>query len=275
MPKVESPETVNGRSATLRFVGRSVVVLGGSGVLGSAIARAFAEEGARVAIGFRTSESKARAVVEDIAAKGGTAHCESVDVTDLTSLERFIRTVVERYGGVDVLVNAFGRIDVADAVRFREIDSDAWDELFEVDVKGTMLACRATLSALENSPHASIVNFSGSYGNGTNPENLVSSVAVAYCAAKGAIRAFTAALARDLAPGIRVNAIAPGMIEANWDADWNIPEEHIAEAVRGTALRRMGRPEEIAQTALFLASDGAAYMTGQTLQFDGGWSLTG
>jgi 3-oxoacyl-[acyl-carrier protein] reductase len=65
------------------------------------------------------------------------------------------------------------------------------------------------------------------------------------------------------------------MIEANWDADWSIPEEHIAEAVRGTALRRMGRPEEIAQTALFLASDGAAYMTGQTLQFDGGWSLTG
>lgn len=271
----EDSDIEGGNRSVGRFSKRSVVVLGGSGVLGAATARAFGREGASVAVGFRTSETEAHNVANSIVAAGGVAYCFRVDVCESTSLDNFFENVVERQGGVDVLVNAFGRIDVADAVRFDRIDPDAWDRLFEIDVKGTMLACRAALPYLSQSSNAAIVNFSGSYGNGTNPENLVSSVAVAYCAAKGAVRAFTAALARDLAPNVRVNGIAPGMIEANWDADWNISQEHLDEAIAATALGRMGRPEEIAQTVLYLASDGAGYMTGQTLQIDGGWTLTG
>ena len=96
-----------------------------------------------------------------------------------------------------------------------------------------------------------------------------------YCAAKGAVRGFTTALARDLAPRIRVNAVSPGPIEANWDADWDIPAEHVEEAIAMTPLKRMGVPEEIAETVLFLASDGGGYITGQMVLADGGWTFMG
>lgn len=256
-----------------RFSGRSIVVLGGAGVLGGATSLAFGLEGANVAVGYRSSAKRATDIADEIHAAGGRSFCARVDVTSAESLEEFLALANETFGGIDTLVNAFGRIDVADAVRFERIDPDAWDELFKIDVKGTMYACRAALPYLRRSPVASIVNFSGSYGNGTHQENLVSAVAVAYCSAKGAIRAFTTALARDLAPTIRVNAVAPGMIEANWEADWNIPREHIDEAIQHTLLGRMGRAEEIAQTVLFMASEGAGYLTGQTILVDGGWTL--
>ena len=258
-----------------RFAGRSVIVTGGSGALGGATARAFAREGARVAISYRGGRDAAEALVADVVATGGQAVALQLDLTDEHSVEQFVSAVVERHGTVDVLVNSAGRIDAADAVRFDRIDPAAWDALFHIDVKGTMLMCAAVVPYLRANGGGVIVNFSGSYGNGVNQENLVNSVAVQYCAAKGAVRAFTAALARDLAPTIRVNAISPGAIEANWEGDWGIPPEHVEEALAMTPLRRMGRPEEIAESVLFLASDGGGYITGQVLQVDGGWIMTG
>lgn len=251
------------------------VVLGGSGVLGGATARALGREGAKVAISYRGGKDAAMRSIEAISAAGGTAHAGYVDVTDQTSIDSFVNEAAERYGGIDVLVNAFGRIDPADAVRFADIDPDAWDMLFKIDVRGTYLACRSAVPHIQRRGKGAIVNFSGSYGNGVNQENLVNSVAVQYCAAKGAIRAFTASLARDLAPTIRVNAVSPGPIEANWEADWKIPKEHIDEAIAMTPLKRMGQPDEIAETVLFLASDGGGYVTGQIVQVDGGWVLAG
>jgi 3-oxoacyl-[acyl-carrier protein] reductase len=258
-----------------RFAGRAVIVTGGSGALGGATAKAFAREGARVAISYRRGRDAADAIVADVAAAGGEAIALPLDLGDESAAEAFVDAVVERFGRVDVLVNAAGRIDAADAVRFDRIDPDAWDALFRVDVKGTMLMCAAAVPQLRAAGGGAIVNFSGSYGNGVNQDNLVNSVAVQYCAAKGAVRAFTAALARDLAPDIRVNAISPGAIEANWEGDWGIPPEHVAEALAMTPLRRMGKPEEIAESVLFLASDGGGYITGQVLQVDGGWLMTG
>ncbi|MBI5090300.1 MAG: SDR family oxidoreductase [Actinobacteria bacterium] len=258
-----------------RFAGRTAIVTGGSGALGGAIARSFAREGANVAISYRNGEEAARRVVEDIVASGGQGFAGRLDLGDASTVEPFVSAVIDRFGAPDVLVNTAGRIDAADAVRFDQIDADAWDRLFDVDVKGTMLMCAAVVPHMRARGRGAIVNFSGSYGNGVNQENLVNSVAVQYCAAKGAVRAFTASLARDLAPTIRVNAVSPGAIEANWEGDWGIPAEHVAEALSMTPLRRMGRPEEIAETVLFLASDGGGYITGQILQVDGGWMMTG
>ena len=258
-----------------RFEGRTVIVTGASGALGGASARAFAAEGGAVAAGYRSGREAADRLIEEIEPGGGTAHASKLDVTDPGSIDEFIASTVERYGGVDVLINAAGRIDAADAVRFKDIDPDAWDALFAVDVKGTYLMCRAVVPHMLERGRGAIVNFSGSYGNGVDQDNLVNSVAVQYCAAKGAVRAFTAALARDLAPTIRVNAVSPGAIEANWEADWEIPQEHVEQALQMTPLKRMGRPAEIAETVLFLASDGGGYITGQIVQVDGGWVLTG
>ena len=258
-----------------RFKGRVAIVTGASGALGGACARALGHEGAKVALAYRSGAEAAGAAVEEITAAGGTGFAAPLDITDEKSVQAFVREAVARYGGVDVLINAAGRIDAADAVRFVDTEPEAWDALFAVDVKGTFLMCRAVVPHMEARGRGAIVNFAGSYGNGVNQDNMVNAVAVSYCAAKGAVRGFTASLARDLAPRIRVNAVSPGPIEANWDADWGIPREHVEQAVAMTPLKRMGVPQEIAETVLFLASDGAGYITGQMVLADGGWTLAG
>jgi 3-oxoacyl-[acyl-carrier protein] reductase len=258
-----------------RFAGRVAVVTGAGGALGGAVARALGREGARVALGYRTSRQTAEDNVAQIAAAGGDAFAAQLDVTDDSSVADFVAGVVERYGEIHVLVNTAGRIDPKDAVRSADIVPAELAALLNVDVLGSVRMCQAVRPHMEAAGQGSIVNFSGSYGNGVDQDNLVNSVAVGYCTTKGAVRAFTASLARDLAPVIRVNAISPGAIEANWEADWGIPPAHVEEAVRMTPLKRMGLPEEIAEATLFLASDGAGYVTGQVLQVDGGWLMTG
>jgi 3-oxoacyl-[acyl-carrier protein] reductase len=258
-----------------RLEGRVALVTGAGGALGGAVARALGREGATVALGYRSSESSAREALGEIEAAGSAGHIARLEVTDEQSVARFVAEAVERYGRIDVVVNAAGRIDPDDAVRFADSRAEAFDALLDVDLLGTFRVCQAAVPHLRESGNGAIVNFSGSYGNGTNQENVVNSVAVTYSAAKGGVRALTSALARDLAPEIRVNAVAPGPIAANWEEDWEIPQEHIEEALAMTPLGRMGKPEEIAETVLYLASDGGGYTTGQVLEVSGGWILDG
>jgi 3-oxoacyl-[acyl-carrier protein] reductase len=258
-----------------RFTGRVALVTGAGGVLGGATALALGREGAKVVLGYRSSGAAAEANVEAITAAGGEAHAAHLDVTDDESVLAFVGDAVARFGSIDVLVNTAGRIDARDAVRFDALAADDLRALIEVDVLGTVRMCKAVIPHMRAAGRGSIVNFSGSYGNGVDKDNLVNSVAVGYCTAKGAVRGFTASLARDCAPEIRVNAIAPGAIAANWDADWGIPAEHLEQAREMTPLARFGQPEEIAEAVLFLASDGGGYTTGQILQVDGGWLMTG
>jgi 3-oxoacyl-[acyl-carrier protein] reductase len=258
-----------------RFEGKVALVTGAGGALGGAVARALGREGASVALGYRSSEDSARTALGEIEASGSRGHIALLEVTDRESVDRFVAEAAERYGRIDVVVNAAGRIDPADAVRFADSDGAAFAALLDVDLLGSFRVCQAAAPHLKRSGNGAIVNFSGSYGNGIDQDNVVNSVAVTYCAAKGGVRAFTSALARDLAPEVRVNAVAPGPIAANWEDDWEIPKEHIDEALAMTPLGRMGRPEEIAETVLYLASDGGGYTTGQVLEVSGGWILDG
>ena len=206
--------------------------------------------------------------------RGGQAHCGQLDVTDQTRWTR-CRRCRRRYGRLDVLVNAAGRLDEADTVRFSELDTAAASALLQVDVIGAMRMCHAVRPIMLESGGGAIVNFSSTYGNGTNPENAINFVPVTYSTAKGAIRGFTTTLARDLAPEIRVNALAPGPISGEWETEWGVSPEHIEEAIAMNPLKRFGKPEEIAETVLFLASDGAGYITGQVIHVDGGWVPAG
>ena len=254
-----------------RFDGRVALVTGGGGTLGGAVAGAFGSEGAAVAIGFRSSSAQAEAVAAEIESGGGRAHPGRLDVTDQESVDAFVTEAMERYGRIDVLVNAAGRLDEADTVRFSELDADAASALLQVDVIGAMRMCHAVRPAMLEGDGGSIVNFSSTYGNGINPENAINFVPVTYSTAKGAIRGLTTTLARDLAPEIRVNALAPGPISGEWETEWGVSPEHIEEAIAMNPLKRFGKPEEIAETVLFLASDGAGYITGQVIHVDGGW----
>jgi 3-oxoacyl-[acyl-carrier protein] reductase len=258
-----------------RFEGRVVVVTGGGGTLGGGVARAFASEGASVAIGYRSSREAADQLVSELEGAGARAHSGRLDVTDEASVDGFIADTVERHGRLDVLVNAAGRLEEADTVRFSDLDTDAASALLQVDVIGTMRMCHAARPRMLEGGGGAIVNFSSTYGNGTNPDNAINFVPVTYSTAKGAIRGLTATLARDLAPEIRVNALAPGPISGEWETEWGVSPENIEEAIAANPMKRFGKPEEIAETVLFLASDGAGYITGQVIHVDGGWVPAG
>jgi 3-oxoacyl-[acyl-carrier protein] reductase len=265
-----TPQWNDGR----RFAGRVALVTGAGGTLGGAIARALAREGAAVAVGYRSSRDAAERAIADIEAEDGQAHLAPLDVTEQGAVDAFVQGAVERHGRIDVLVNAAGRLDAADTVRFAELDPVAAAALLEVDVIGTMRMCHAVAPHMAETGGA-IVNFSSTYGNGIDPDNPINSVPVSYCTAKGAIRGLTASLARDLAPSIRVNALAPGPIQGNWEEEWGISAAQVTQAIAMTPLKRFGVPDEIAETALFLASDGAGYITGQVIHVDAGWVLDG
>jgi 3-oxoacyl-[acyl-carrier protein] reductase len=258
-----------------RFSGRVALVTGAGGTLGGAVAEGFGREGASVLVGYRSSKEAAEAVVAGIVAAGGAALAAQLDVTDQASVDRFVAQADETYGRIDVLVNTAGRIDEADTVRFEEMSADAATALLMVDVLGTMRMCHAVIPFIRRHGHGAIVNFSSTYGNGVTPENAINWVPVTYCAAKGAIRGFTTSLARDVGPEIRVNALAPGPISGNWEQGWGVAPEHIAEAKAMNPLKRFGDPREIAETVLFLASDGAGYISGQVLHVEGGWVPAG
>ncbi len=244
--------------------GRRALITGATANIGAATARLFAREGARLLLVDRDPaiEETAAAIRES----GGDADAVVADVSSADEVGALAARVDDVLGGLDVLVNnaAIQRVGAVESIPVEE-----WDEIFAINVRGYFLTVRALLPALRASPAPAIVNTSSQVGLHGAPG------ATAYSATKGAVIAFTKALALELAAdGIRVNAIAPGWV----DTAFNTPaitmlggvESH-AELVRATIpLGRQARPEEIAAGSLYLASDLSSYMTGQVLPVDGG-----
>jgi NAD(P)-dependent dehydrogenase (short-subunit alcohol dehydrogenase family) len=239
-----------------------VLITGGGGGLGSAMARGFAREGARVIV-VDIALDKAQAVADDIGRAGGAAWAASVDVTDRGAVAALAASLAERHGAVDVLVNNAGisgraRIDDPEAAQ-------VWDRLIDVNLQGLFNVTHALVPALKQS-RGCIVNLSSIVA-------FVSGISTAgYIASKGAVRSFTQALARDLAPhGVRANAVAPGLmltdmvkpqLQVPGGTDWYMDR---------VPMKRGGEPEEIVGPVLFLASPLASYVTGVVLPVDGGF----
>jgi 3-oxoacyl-[acyl-carrier protein] reductase len=243
--------------------GRSVLVTGGTKGIGKGIAGVFAQAGARVAVSGRDPEAGAGAVAE-LEATGAQAIFIQADVRDAAQSERMVAQAVERFGGLDVLCTNAGIFPKASLQDMTEQDID---EIFATNVKGTMLAARAAIPALTRSGRGRIIITSSITGPITGDPGWSH-----YGATKAAQLGFMRTAAIELAGlGITVNAVLPGNIEsAGMD---ELGEEYIRRMAAAIPLKRLGKPADIGNAALFLATDEAAYITGQLIVVDGGQVL--
>lgn len=245
-----------------RLTRKDALVTGASRGIGRGIAEGLADAGARVAVNHppdRVEQDVAEDVVETIEDAGGEAMTLEGDVSDADSVRSMIETFEDRWSAVDVLVNNAGILTQS---RLVEMPVEMWDETMDVDLRGVFLTTRFALPGMIEEGNGSIINVASQLGI-KGAEELVH-----YSAAKGGVIALTRALAREVSPTVRVNAIAPGPIETDLLND--ITEEWREAKKAELPMDRIGQVEDVVPTAVFLASDDSAYYTGQTLSPDGG-----
>jgi 2-hydroxycyclohexanecarboxyl-CoA dehydrogenase len=238
--------------------GSRVLVTGGASGIGSATARAFAREGARVAL-CDVNIDGASALAAEI---GGIA--VELDVTDTASVRAGVARVVDGLGGIDTLVNCAGWDKI---MPFVDTDEELWDRVIAINFRGVLAVTHTVLPHMIEAGHGSIVSLASEAGRSGSSGEAV------YSGAKAAIIAFTRAVAREVARyGIRANVVLPGLTDTPL-LQRMIDEGHgnLMEAIaKATPLRRFARPEEVAEAVLFLASDRASFTTGETLSVGGG-----
>ena len=234
---------------------KTAVITGGSRGIGEQCVRLFAENGYRVYFTYKSSAERA----EKLARETGAAAVKC-DVSRAEEVESFAAFIKNRGHQTDVLINNAG---VSQIKLFTDISEKDWDFVFDVNIKGMFLMTRALIGDMIRRKYGRIINISSMWGvSGGSCE-------VHYSASKAAVIGFTKALAKEEGPsGICVNCIAPGVIETEMNAA--LDEEAKRELCEETPLMRLGTPQEVARTALFLASDGAGFITGQVISVDGG-----
>lgn len=248
-----------------RLEDKVALVTGGGAGIGRAIAETFAREGAHVVIADRDGDV-AREVAGTIVKSNGAAQAEIVDVTDTGQVKALMQRLANAFERLDVLVNNAG---VGERSDFRHLDDAAWDKVWKTNVDGTVRCSREAFDLLKASGKGSIINLSSVMATKHTRQMSV------YSATKGAVSALSRSLAVEYAPyGIRVNALCPGYVETALIGRY-MAKPMIAKALlTQTPLRRFGTPQDIANAALFLASDEAAYITGADLHVDGGMNVT-
>ena len=248
-----------------RLEDKVALITGGGAGIGRAMAETFAREGASVVIADR-DEAAAQEVADAIVKSNGAAQAYAVDVSSTDEIKALMGAIGEAHGRIDVLVNNAG---VGERADFRHLDDDAWDRVWAVNVDGTVRCAREAFSLLRASGKASIVNLSSVMATKHTRQMSV------YSATKGAVSALTRSLAVEYAPyGIRVNCLCPGYVETALIGRYTANPMIAKALLTQTPLRRFGTPQDIANAALFLASDEAAYVTGASLNVDGGMGTT-
>ncbi len=248
----------------MRLKDKVAIITGGGSGFGEVTARLFAREGAAIMIADINGDA-AQTVAGSIAAEGGQAVWARTDVTSSSSVEAMVQAALNRFGRVDILFNNAGIEGFGTVV---DTDENAWERIFAVHVRGTYLCSKYALPAMiEGRRGGSVVNVSSVAGL-VGIRNMT-----AYSAAKGAILSMTRSMAVDFAQyGVRVNCVAPGTTMTPMGqrlVEGDTPEQ-LALRMSRYPLNRFGRPEEIANAVLFLASDESSYATGSCLVVDGG-----
>lgn len=249
----------------MKLQDRVALVTGAGTGIGRAIAEAFAQEGARVAVNYSRSRDAAAEVVSGIHAAGGSAVAIGASVSVDSEVREMVDLIVREFGRLDILVNNAGWSTRIPHDNLEELTDEVWNRTFDTNLRGAFYCVRAAVPHLRKQEGAAILNVASVAGM----TGLGSSMA--YAASKGAMITLTKSLARALAPGIRVNAIAPGFVRTRF-ASW--PQSAFDEGEAITPLKRLATAEEIAALAVHLAAD-AKSITGETITVDGGMAELG
>ncbi|MEO7908352.1 MAG: glucose 1-dehydrogenase [Roseiflexaceae bacterium] len=246
------------------ITGRVVVVTGGGRGLGAALARGFAEAGARVVIGdqdAQTAQTSAALIVE----RGGQAIATGCDITDPPAVQALLDLAQQHFGALDVLVNNAG-INIPKPAE--QLSLDEWNRIVGVDLTGTFICCQAAGAIMLAQGSGSIINICSVHGHVGSYVHK----AAAYNASKAGVINLTRSLALEWGDrGVRVNGISPGALATELMATRLADPEYVRKTLERLAIKRVGTPDDIVGAALFLASPAAAWITGHMLGVDGGW----
>ena len=249
----------------MRFAKKIAVVTGGAGGVGRALIRKLTGEGAAVMVAD-LSAGGCRSLVEEIGTAGGDIDFVAGDVRDREYCERVVAETVSRFGGVDILFNNAGIIPRGTIL---ETSDEMWHAALDVNLTAMFYLCRAAIPAMKERGGGTIVNTSSVWGVYPGPGHI------AYCTSKGAVASFTKSLGRDHAPdGIRVNAVCPHeintpMLRSGFERRGLDPQKAVEALNRTVPLGHIAEPEEIADVMVFLASDEARYIAGETVEVTG------
>ena len=244
----------------MRFQDQVAIITGGAKGIGMAVALAFIREGAMVVL-VDIDKAGLAALREEIEKEGGRALAVCCDISRSAEVEQMAHAVEKTFGRIDILVNNAGIIRRG---TIETVTEEEWDQVIAINLKGTFNCCRAVIEPMKRQGGGKIVNVSSI---AAMTGDITS--APGYGSSKAGGDALMKALARQLAPcGIRVNAVAPHAIETEMSAQW--PEEKRREIIASIPLGRLGRPEDVAEAVLFLASKSASFITGEILDVNGG-----
>lgn len=243
--------------------GKVAIVNGGYGGIGEMLALGLGHHGAMVVVTGRNEEAAEKTAQKIKDETGSEAIAIRTDVSDEESVENLVQSVVKKYGKLDILVNAQGINLKRDAVDFPMED---WDKMFDINVKGTMIACKMAARVMREQKYGSIINLSSVRGiRGHTGGNT------GYCATKGSVELITRALAMEWAQeGIRVNAIGPALIITPGTKHIKENPELAKKYAQAVPMGRIGEPEDLVGTCVFLASEASGFVSGQTIYVDGG-----
>ena len=241
-----------------------VLITGASGGIGTAIAEGFARAGYGLVLHYHKGEDRARALAARLTENYSVPALPlCADLSDTAAVQAMFERAAEEFGFIDTVVNNAG---IAEQKLFTDLTDEAWDRMIDVNLSGTFRTCRAALPEMIRRKQGTIINVSSMWGQ------VGASCEVAYSAAKAGVIGLTKALAKEVAPsGITVNCIAPGAIRTPMLDCFT--EEDLAALAEETPVGRIGTPEDVAASAVFLASEGAQFITGQVLGVNGGFVI--